>query len=118
MGKPARDSEPSVEERRHELRSLAKEIESVLSEAKFGKSVHAYRLLEEAPASYGIGTDLIEAVANLKGERHHRLEEALYDLFAKAGKSTSDDVLRNRIQNLFLEHLAVKTKGGRPKRNL
>jgi hypothetical protein len=118
MGKPARDSEPSAEERRHELRSLAKEIESAVSQARFRKSVHAFRLLEEAPALYGLGRDLLEAVSKLKGERLHSLQEALYDLFAKAGRSTSDDVLRNKIQNLFLEHLAVKSKSGRPKRNL
>jgi len=86
MGKLAGDSGASAEERRHELRTLAKEIESALAEVRFRKSVHAYRLMEEAPSLYGLERDLVVAVASLKGQRLHRLQEALYDLFAKGGQ--------------------------------
>jgi len=118
MGTPATDSGASAEETRHELRRLAKEIESALADVRFRKSVHAFRLLEEAPALYGLEHDLVEAVTSLKGERLHKLQEALYDLFAKAGKSASDEALKTRIRNLFLQHLAAKPRRGRPKRNL
>jgi hypothetical protein len=118
MGKPPGDSSASAEETRHQLRTLTKEIESALSEARFRKAVHAFRLLTEAPALYGLERDLLEAATNLKGERLQRLQEALYDLFAKAGKSTPDEVLRNRMRKLFLERLAEKPKSGRPKKKL
>ncbi len=81
------------------------------------KSVLAYRLLEEVPSLYGLESGLLEEVIKLKGERLHRLKEDLYDLFAKAGKITSDQILRNRIRNLILQHLAEKPRSGRSKRD-
>ena len=67
MGKPARDSGVSAEERRPELRRLAKEIESALADARFRKSVHAFRLLEEGPALYGLERDWLRRLPISRG---------------------------------------------------
>jgi hypothetical protein len=117
MRKQAQNSGDSAEEKKQELRRLAKDVESALSEATLRKSVLAFRLLEEVPPLYGIEGGLLEEVIKLKGERRHRLKEGLYDLFAKVGKSTSDEVLRSRIRNLILQHLAAKPRSGRRKKD-
>jgi hypothetical protein len=113
MAKQERVSTDSAEEKRQELRRSINENESAFAAVKFRKTVLALCLLEEAPSLYGLDRDLREEVSKFKGERLHKLKEGLYDIFAKAGKTTSDEVLKSQIRTLILEHLAAKPRAGR-----
>jgi hypothetical protein len=116
MGKQERVSAGSAEEKWQELRKSVKESEALFQEAKVRKSIMAFCLFEEVPSLYGLDRDLREEVSKFKGERLHKLKEGLYDIFAKAGKTTSDEVLKSRIRTLILEHLAAKPRIGRRKK--
>lgn len=57
--------------------------------------------------------DMALEVAQIKGETLQRLREALFELFAKAGKRTSDEVLKVRILDLLTRFVAERPTGGR-----
>ena len=106
----------SAEERKGELRRKTKEIENQVSEALFRKSTFSVVLLEEILELYPLEASLIQKVRNLQGAGLHQMRLKLFELFAKTGKTVSDEVLSKRISELILKHLASMPRGGRPRK--
>ena len=97
-------------------RKMARDVDAALQDAEVRKRMLAWTLLEEVLSAFGLERDLVREADKLQGETRFRLTEALFKLFAKAGKKTPDDVLKQRVEKLLAEHVAARPRGGRRKK--
>jgi hypothetical protein len=111
-----RNFKESPDESWETYRKMARDIDSALHDAEVRKRMLAWTLLEEVLSAFGLECDLVREADKLQGEPRFKLTEALFKLFAKAGKKTPDEVLKQRVEKLLAEHVAARPRGGRRKK--